>query len=44
VEGVGWLEAWGPSLIAAMEQLQKMAEARLAARQSAPCRGEQNGG
>jgi len=25
VEGVGWLEAWGPTLIAAMERLQALA-------------------
>ncbi len=26
VDGVGWLEAWGKSLIAAMEALQALAE------------------
>jgi hypothetical protein len=25
VEGIGWLEAWGPSLIEAMEALQALA-------------------
>jgi hypothetical protein len=26
VDGVGWLETWGPSLIAAMEALQALVE------------------
>ncbi len=30
VEGVGWLEAWGRSLIEAMEALQALAAARVA--------------
>jgi hypothetical protein len=30
VEGVGWLEAWGPSLIWAMEALQAPAARRVA--------------
>ena len=30
VEGVGWLEAWGPSLIAAWEALQALAAQRVA--------------
>ena len=30
VEGVGWLEAWGPSLIEAMEALQVLAARRVA--------------
>ena len=29
VEGVGWLEAWGKSLIAAMEALQVLAAQRV---------------
>jgi hypothetical protein len=29
VAGVGWLEAWGPSLIEAMETLQALAEKRM---------------
>ncbi len=29
VEGVGWLEAWGTSLIAAMEALQALAAQRV---------------
>jgi hypothetical protein len=33
VEGVGWLEVWGPTLIAVMEALQALAEARLAVRE-----------
>jgi hypothetical protein len=32
VAGVGWLEAWGPSLIAAMKALQALAAQRGAAR------------
>jgi hypothetical protein len=32
VDGVGWLEAWGPTLIAAMEALQALAEKRVAER------------
>jgi hypothetical protein len=32
VEGVGWLEAWGPTLIAAMEALQALAAQRVAQR------------
>jgi hypothetical protein len=30
VEGLGWLEVWGPTLVAAMEALQALAEAQLA--------------
>jgi hypothetical protein len=30
VEGVGWLEAWGPSLITALEALQALATQRVA--------------
>jgi hypothetical protein len=30
VDGVGWLEAWGPSLIGAMEALQALAAQRVA--------------
>jgi hypothetical protein len=30
VEGVGWLEAWGPSLITAWEALQALAAQRVA--------------
>jgi hypothetical protein len=30
VEGVGWLEAWGTSLVAAMEALQALATRRVA--------------
>ena len=30
VEGVGWLEAWGPSLIGAMAALQALAAQRVA--------------
>ena len=30
VEGVGWLEAWGTSLIEAMEALQALAAQRIA--------------
>jgi hypothetical protein len=30
VEGIGWLEAWGKSLIDAMEGLQRLAAQRLA--------------
>jgi hypothetical protein len=30
VEGLGWLEAWGTSLVAAMEALQKLAAQRVA--------------
>jgi hypothetical protein len=30
VEGVGWLEAWGESLIEAMEALQALAGQRMA--------------
>jgi hypothetical protein len=30
VEGIGWLEAWGPSLIAAWEALQALATQRVA--------------
>jgi hypothetical protein len=30
VEGIGWLEAWGPSLIEAMEALQALAAQRVA--------------
>jgi hypothetical protein len=30
VEGVGWLEAWGPSLIEAMHALQALAAQRVA--------------
>jgi hypothetical protein len=30
VEGVGWLEAWGTSLVAAMEALQALAAQRVA--------------
>jgi hypothetical protein len=29
VEGIGWLEAWGTSLIGAMEALQKLAAQRV---------------
>jgi hypothetical protein len=32
VEGVGWLEAWGPSLVDAMHALQALAAERLAER------------
>jgi hypothetical protein len=39
VEGVGWLEAWGPTLIAAMEALQALAAQRVAQRggEHSPC-------
>jgi hypothetical protein len=30
VEGVGWLEAWGPSLITALEAVQTLATQRVA--------------
>jgi hypothetical protein len=30
VDGIGWLEAWGTSLIAAMEALQALAAQRVA--------------
>jgi hypothetical protein len=30
VEGIGWLKAWGPSLITAMEALQDLAARRVA--------------
>jgi hypothetical protein len=30
VDGIGWLEAWGPSLITAMEALQALAARRVA--------------
>jgi hypothetical protein len=30
VEGIGWLEAWGPSLITAWEALQALAMQRVA--------------
>jgi hypothetical protein len=30
VEGIGWLEAWGTSLVAAMEALQALATRRVA--------------
>ena len=30
VEGIGWLEAWGTSLVAAMEALQALAAQRVA--------------
>jgi hypothetical protein len=30
VEGLGWLEAWGTSLVAAMEALQQLAAQRMA--------------
>jgi hypothetical protein len=30
VEGIGWLEAWGPSLITAWEALQALAAQRVA--------------
>jgi hypothetical protein len=30
VEGIGWLEAWGPSLIGALEALQTLATQRAA--------------
>jgi hypothetical protein len=30
VEGLGWLEAWGPSLITALEALQALATRRVA--------------
>jgi hypothetical protein len=30
VAGVGWLEAWGPSLVVAMEALQALAAQRVA--------------
>lgn len=30
VEGIGWLEAWGPSLITAWEALQALAAERVA--------------
>lgn len=29
VEGIGWLAAWGPSLVAAMEALQALAAQRV---------------
>ncbi len=32
VSGVGWLEAWGPTLIEAMEALQALAAQRIADR------------
>jgi hypothetical protein len=31
IEGIGWLEAWGTSLVAAMEALQAVAARRVAA-------------
>jgi hypothetical protein len=31
IEGIGWLEAWGTSLVAAMEALQAVAAQRVAA-------------
>jgi hypothetical protein len=36
VEGVGWLEAWGKSLIGAMEALQALAAQRVAAQADVP--------
>jgi hypothetical protein len=40
VEGVGWLQAWGPSLIAAMARLHALAAVRVAERMG---RCERNG-
>ena len=37
VEGVGWLEAWGKSLIEAMEALQVLAAQRVAERGEEKC-------
>ena len=39
VDGVGWLEAWGKSLIEAMEALQALAAQRVAQREeeAPPC-------
>jgi hypothetical protein len=36
VEGVGWLEAWGTTLIEAMEALQALAAQRVAQRGEEP--------
>ena len=33
VEGLGWLEAWGDSLVSAMEALQALAAQRVAERE-----------
>jgi hypothetical protein len=33
VEGVGWLEAWGATLVEAMQALQAQAERRIAERE-----------
>ena len=38
VEGVGWLEAWGTSLIGALEALQALAAQRVAE----ACKGEED--
>jgi hypothetical protein len=40
VDSVGWLEAWGPSLIEAMETLQVLAETRVAAIENQPSTGK----
>ena len=36
VDGVGWLEAWGTSLIEAMEALQALATERVAEKEQEP--------
>ena len=43
VEGIGWLAAWGPSLVAAMEALPALA-ARRVAEQAAEGEEERPGG
>jgi hypothetical protein len=40
VDGVGWLEAWGPTLIEAMEALQALAAQRTGQKEDVGCRLE----